>query len=554
MKPQEKVVTAQDIQSSLYYLHLASPNDHELLRGDEECDEEQEIEIWRPHPPFSNKASFRRKAVHSNAYDSSSSHSDVPPLVSLHSQNCTDSMNMNPQIRRKPVDGGRRLEHKSEDLAPRLPPRKLLGPRTMNQRLHSVDSSMQHSIPRRQDINMRRWSEQPHVKPPQLPPRPSLVDDDTNVFLSPQRRDKVTSSNYQVDGSKDIEIPPEHYWKWERLWEENRANESRAEMAEVASAVRTSQEKLQDLSSRSQDASLSLIRRYGGEQWNVAQIGLTGQEQSFDNARDIKSMISIDILTPGYSKFIARNKMGGASSLVQKLDKDKNMIDNEKTAFRLQMQVCRESDFPSNSQFSESIKGPTSNFHGLEQNTASPRASSDDSSVHRSASSGGYSIQTPWNGICEFTTGIAGRSLKCKHSYISSNPKDGSEVFSGPVSELRFNLPSSKAFGRPNAKSSTPGLPREGKRSSISTQSSHRYTSSSLVEASAIKSNGHVGAKVELEERLDLSLGQEHAGGGFGGKQAKLGKLIVEAEGLQMLDLIVAANMALWWKVYEKMT
>lgn len=65
---------------------------------------------------------------------------------------------------------------------------------------------------------------------------------------------------------------------------------------------------------------------------------------------------------------------------------------------------------------------------------------------------------------------------------------------------------------------------------------------------------GYFAPKVELEERLDLSLGQEHAGGGFGGKQAKLGKLIIEKEGLQMLDLIVAANMALWWRVYERFT
>lgn len=51
---------------------------------------------------------------------------------------------------------------------------------------------------------------------------------------------------------------------------------------------------------------------------------------------------------------------------------------------------------------------------------------------------------------------------------------------------------------------------------------------------------------------MDLSLGQEYAGGGFGGKQAKLGKLIIEDEGLKMLDLLVAANISLWWRAYEK--
>jgi hypothetical protein len=51
---------------------------------------------------------------------------------------------------------------------------------------------------------------------------------------------------------------------------------------------------------------------------------------------------------------------------------------------------------------------------------------------------------------------------------------------------------------------------------------------------------------------MDLSLGQEFAGGGMGGKQAKLGKIILEDEGLKMMDLLVAANMALWWRAYEK--
>ncbi|KAL9099226.1 MAG: hypothetical protein Q9187_009528, partial [Circinaria calcarea] len=47
-------------------------------------------------------------------------------------------------------------------------------------------------------------------------------------------------------------------------------------------------------------------------------------------------------------------------------------------------------------------------------------------------------------------------------------------------------------------------------------------------------------------------LGSEHAGGGLGGKQAKLGKLIIEDEGLKMLDLLVAANMGVWWGVYGR--
>ena len=53
-------------------------------------------------------------------------------------------------------------------------------------------------------------------------------------------------------------------------------------------------------------------------------------------------------------------------------------------------------------------------------------------------------------------------------------------------------------------------------------------------------------------DRMDLSLGQEVAGGGFERKSAKLGKLIIEDEGLKMVDLLVAANLALWWRAYER--
>ena len=53
----------------------------------------------------------------------------------------------------------------------------------------------------------------------------------------------------------------------------------------------------------------------------------------------------------------------------------------------------------------------------------------------------------------------------------------------------------------------------------------------------------------ETEDRMDLSLGQEHAGGGMSGKKAKLGKLLIEHDGLQMLDLVVAANMGFWWSL-----
>jgi hypothetical protein len=52
--------------------------------------------------------------------------------------------------------------------------------------------------------------------------------------------------------------------------------------------------------------------------------------------------------------------------------------------------------------------------------------------------------------------------------------------------------------------------------------------------------------------RVFQNLGSEKAGGGLGGKRAKLGKLIIHPQGVEMLDLLVAANIGLWWRAWEK--
>lgn len=109
------------------------------------------------------------------------------------------------------------------------------------------------------------------------------------------------------------------------------------------------------------------------------------------------------------------------------------------------------------------------------------------------------------------------------------------------VSELRFNLPAA-------TKASTPKSEESSKRSSFFHRSRHHRHGSNVSDASSDNMQDGKGTF----SRMDLTLGQEYAGGGFGGKDAKLGKLIIEDEGLKMVDLLVAANMALWWRAYDK--
>lgn len=152
-------------------------------------------------------------------------------------------------------------------------------------------------------------------------------------------------------------------------------------------------------------------------------------------------------------------------------------------------------------------------------------------------------------------TGNGGRSLKCRHvvpTYGGAvfNPLvDGAEAGSAglkskgqPVSELRFNLPSSELFAD---KKGTEGEPREGgirARDQLQNQF-HRV----LQKAQGLDQDDD-----DKDWHLDLSLGREKAGGGNRGKRAKMGKLIVFDEGLKMLDLVVAANVGVWWTAWER--
>ncbi|KAI2615073.1 hypothetical protein GGR54DRAFT_613967 [Hypoxylon sp. NC1633] len=160
----------------------------------------------------------------------------------------------------------------------------------------------------------------------------------------------------------------------------------------------------------------------------------------------------------------------------------------------------------------------------------------------------GYVFYSPWGGRCEFLTGNAGRSLKCSHTLPTYggpvfNPLvDGPEAGNGhkakgqPISELRFNLPSSELFAE---KRSTEG----GARARDQLQSQFTKV--------LHKAQGYDHDDDE-DWHFDMSLGREKAGGGNRGKRAKMGKLIVFDDGLKMLDLVVAANVGVWWTAWER--
>ena len=176
----------------------------------------------------------------------------------------------------------------------------------------------------------------------------------------------------------------------------------------------------------------------------------------------------------------------------------------------------------------------------------------------------GYFFLSPWEGRCEFRTSANGRSLKLGHVIDSTtkfqfDPREvaqniqnaptmgrsrGDElqaVLLGtkPVSELRFNLPSQGDFFGARKKDAE----SQNRSSRLSKQFAnllHREPKSSDEEWSDDDDDG------------DMDLGKEHAGGGHSGRKVKLGKLIIHDEGLKMLDLVVAANVGVWWTTWSR--
>ena len=548
LKPQQKVVTAQDVQSSLYYMHVDSPEDYELIRSLDDPDHlsDQENVRGEPKTPTSTNG-VRRKPLPQNLHFED--YQEPPREVNPYFQMYSDGGEGSSQAKRKPLSQDNTTEHRPWDERPPLPDRKLLGPRPMNQSFLAANNLPLQDVPEKQNIDLRR-SEHPARTPPNLPPRPFSEGKDSVPMTPPRPLVASMKGAFGANGGHS-----------RFLHRKAIASPASQDLnGEIMDGSNT-----EDL----QETSLSLIRRYNNEQWTVGKILSKGAKPAASESGESSHEISISILTRGYLRFIepknsftnqertmTQNPTGTLDSYAP------NTAAEESLCFQRHLQVSGHAMSRSSKHRPKSIDSK-STFKDNRSSFDLPRHSLDSTNSNHRFSNGlpelksgpkkGYTLRSPWDGLCEFTTGVAGRAFKCKHSYASSNPRFGPGMHTAQVSELRFNLPSSKTLGTPASKSVDPGTPREVKRSSLFM---HRYrrSSSSSIEPKNVNRARSFRPKVELEERLDLSLGQEHAGGGFGGKQAKLGKLIIENEGLQMLDLIVAANMALWWRVYERFT
>ncbi|KAL1836414.1 hypothetical protein VTJ49DRAFT_5164 [Mycothermus thermophilus] len=188
----------------------------------------------------------------------------------------------------------------------------------------------------------------------------------------------------------------------------------------------------------------------------------------------------------------------------------------------------------------------------------------------------GYVFLSPWNGRCEFRTSANGRAIKCRHvldpASFKFDPREvaqsirdaqavgrsrGDELasaFAGAkaVSELRYNLPQGghRRQGSEHDSKSKAGRLQHKNLPGPFNKLLHHGSKSSDDEYESDEDFDDQDADASMDPN---GLGRELAGGGTRGRRAKLGKLIIHDEGLKMLDLVVAANVGVWWTTWGRL-
>ncbi|KAI8955844.1 hypothetical protein F4801DRAFT_526979 [Xylaria longipes] len=531
LKPQIKNVTAEDVSSSLYYVHFQTPEDEPLTP------------LKQPGHPSSPRSSgespkprIHRKPLPNTPGQAAPATAPVAAAVPPGKENHGHGA----PTRKHPIGSvpGGLFEHQPVapttsghrmPLSPRSPPTDRVG----------------QNVPPLPSVPRPHFHELPHVEDQPPPPLPTRLG---NRHFPP--------------GSTELSYPTRD---------------------PPASAHTLSSTKRQLFT----PFSLTLIRRdpSSGQQWNVGKIAsfqLEDLDFIDDEKRHLASpSIQIHLETSGYAKFRgmpAGSEVGlrgsldlrpGSSSSTTRHFPHVPTAIPASGAFERQVRMTYSPSFTAGlrrhfrkrSSVDEGrpaspVKRPGHVRGDSQVSIGSFGGDFDgcDAPIITQPAPGlkprGYIFYSPWNGRCEFMTGKAGRTLKCRHVLPSygggvfnplvegSDPEHGDERADNarPISELRFNLPSNELLAD---KKSVEGGMRA--RDQIQSQFNKMMAKAHGLEDSD-----------DGEFQFDLGLGREKAGGGNRGKRAKMGKLIIFDEGLKMLDLAVAANVGIWWTTWER--
>ena len=560
MKPQEKVITAGDVQSSLYFFHVneleetptpeysqASEQNISENPSPKEQYQDQDSGYTVQQKPVRDLNQFAARITENQGFVPFQEHATGYQMVDrsggTFSRNWSKASDLTDSPRINELALGHKKEAFTSDTDDSLEPLpsvpQLRGPRPMHHRFQSADVPVLSVISERPNINLRRSSEHPYTSKIEAPPNsgrppPVIMGKDVSSSIAIEQDIDPNTSN----ASDGLAISGQH----------------------VHSARNIQSPTYGSAPEGRQRTPITVIRRYDGEQSNVGKISIHGQTSSVgdistfaEHDSPLSSIhTSIELATPGYMKFsrpISTSQIkSNQNNQPFDISQGPPLIAGQDTAYSCHIRRVKDDTKMSPPP---SIEKPPGG-HRLRANFAIRRKSAPgmpDQKPQKESSQPRekrnttrlepYMFRSPWGGVCKFTTGTLGRSLKCSHAL---RPGLASE----PVSEFRFNLPSSKAIHSVAPSSPVGSRLKENKRP-------YSFSGSSTLRKSFDSSQSELYQRPgEAEKPWDLSLGQELAGGGFGGKQAKLGKLIIEQEGFKMLDLVVATNMALWWRAYEQ--
>ncbi|EKD15053.1 uncharacterized protein L3040_003747 [Drepanopeziza brunnea f. sp. 'multigermtubi'] len=560
LKPRLKNVTAEDVASSLYYLHLDTPDDARLL------EEDPGITAEEPLSPVANKQ-FPRKPLPDSARSSFDLVRKPLPESARSSLDLSRQLTVSSQLRRKPV------RSESSTLKP--------------SQVHQIDA----------------------VNRGPLEPRPSQSEYSIGRKHLPGAENRPLSSSSL---SQDRGHPPRTSTDTATSSDLNDGNLEAPDISSDAFSITLIR---RDPTSGAQWNIGSVTGTPSPDEAQIRRVKPLARVKKpyFD--------LSVHLTTPGYGYFRRSQTTGsdsgdnvaGPRATVSMPNKGKSHVHPESNSgFDRQVRMEGSSFWNRSSMQHKRALSDISDNHTITARGRSASGSSPGRAPHipadiEESQSKGYVFLSPWGGRCKFSTGPGGRSLRCKHSLpgpvsaFNASDTSSSLQSSTTVSELRFNLPSSAIFqglspmkkgvdaGRfiiPKLnhirdklsshkipQSSLPSRPLSSYHASLYPSGDeeppqlpprpHSPASSSYSTeddtAPPIPRRRHpfpYTAKPASEEdedygRLDLSIGQEKAGGGIRGKRVKLGKLIIHDEGLKMLDLVVASNMGVWWSVWE---
>ncbi|KAF3388689.1 hypothetical protein F1880_004328 [Penicillium rolfsii] len=634
--PTKSSVSAEAINASLYYLHVSTPEDDALLQQVELEREKQlqqrqeELDAACVDDParreFARLNKVRRKPVGGEREPSGQENTPTSMVVTAPAS-AQDNVTP-PRVPRRPLPGPHVSAENMSFVGTPIANVQLEG--TSDRRQGSADS-IGNSVPRR-------------PLPPLPPNEEPLIHDPSSGDDHPRKSNRWSAfiDNVQTRGKEVWREKHETMSAGRRSLDANRpqlpprpSHESSRSLNRSPGQSPTRKAKSHQISHIHDGFHLTLIRRDpgSGTQWNVATISTPRMD---------RNAVDIEISTPGYNRFAGSNEPLSLASLAANLPPEMLKSAGSSLAASLGLEKPVEKQ-PQTKTQPQSL-GPRK-FHRqlcvskrFEDPSGGSRSTFDSGNGHvpegSKLKSGYYVFNSPWNGICTFSSSVNGRSLKCKHMISTpgyASPGDSDSNPAVTVAEIRFNTPFQAAnlhyhasqrqhqqphahtrhhshtshtsnanatptsphhipdpsnsdtvpkrnslsqflnpnFSRPRAHSgpNTPSTPNPSNpRATFSPTNLIRRTSLRTARFSRPAEYRHQypaapprprrststssGGPDSDEDRLDFSLARELAGGGMRGKSAKLGKLVIEDEGIKMLDLVVAACMAVWWRGY----